>query len=126
MEQVLEAPEDMQIVQDEEPADQVVLLDMDIVEGVGLVLELGCLNYFLEPTSRVAWSHDDEIAWAADLALMTEADLYGTMNDSKYSWLNQTMFSALELECLRSVAGSELWDRHPPFHIAPSSSRAWV
>ena len=53
-EQVVEAPEDMQIAQDEEPADRVVPLGTDIVEGVGLALELGCLNYFLEPTSRVA------------------------------------------------------------------------
>ena len=54
MGQVLEAPEDMQIAQDEEPADQVVLLDRDIAEGVGLVLELGCLNYFPAPTFRGA------------------------------------------------------------------------
>ncbi len=53
-EQVLEAPEDMHIAQDEEPADQVPLLGTVIVEGVGLMLELGCLNYFLDPTSRGA------------------------------------------------------------------------
>ena len=54
MEEVLEAPEDMHIARDEEPADQVVLLGTVIVEGVGLVPELGCLNYFLHPTSRGA------------------------------------------------------------------------
>ena len=53
-------------------------------------------------------------------------DLYGTMNDLDYSWLNQTMFSVSELECLRLVAESELWDPPRSIHIAPSSSRAWV
>ena len=52
-EQVLEALEDMH-TQDEEPADQVVFLGTDIVEGVGLMLELGYLNYFLDPTCRGA------------------------------------------------------------------------
>ena len=54
MGQVLEAPEDMQIAQDEAPAAQVVLVERDIAEGVGLVLELGCLNYFPAPTFRGA------------------------------------------------------------------------
>lgn len=53
-EQVLEALEDMHIAQDEEPADQVVLLGTVFVEGVGLMVELGYLNCFLDPTSRGA------------------------------------------------------------------------
>lgn len=53
-EQVLEAPEDIHIAQHKEPADQVVLLGALVVEGVELVLELGCSNYLLDPPSRGA------------------------------------------------------------------------
>ena len=90
------------------------------------MVELGYLNYFLDPTSPGAWSRDDGVACAADPAWRTEADLYATMNDLDYSWLNRTTFSVSELECLRLVAEAELWDPPRSIHIAPSSSRAWV